>query len=609
MAAWFKTDFERETDADFFAPIKRVYSADATTPIRHLQIPCLHLHSNGQMLLAVRVDLSGKSERADSGPVGHYAFGEMLNRSSEGDSTNEQALFFSTDRGQTWRMANGGRPIVTLEQGSSFAEASSIPHAMIVEDRFGETWLYYVINQPHTCGRGYPGRSTGGGEIRKIRIVWDGVDWRTDGRSEVVWGFMQPLDDGRGGTWSNVRTASLNPIIQTEAGTLLMPIMGRTTVADPRGDYWKFNRCWVLESTDGGRTWPKSFFIGGSNSLSLCEPSISETSVPGEIVAYMRVQYGTGNQLYRSFSRDNGHTWTPPEPAGLPNTNGSGTKPFFMKGNNGRYFLLQTNEHFTDDRSNMALFLTDEEGLRRNRWQLVKEIWPECDSGWKGSCYAWGVEGDDGRLHVAFTSFSAGCNHLNYTALTPDWLESTVFEPIAPNDSRGNHLPRLSTERAYSGRNSLKFVHVRGRAGSTKLGRVDQFPIVLEQQFLLVRRPAGDDFHLMHVSGNNGRDLAFTVSLRPSVNRHLWVYGNGGWTDTGIAPQDGCWTRLVCRMVSEAEFLLDMNGQPLGDGMPFRVFAEGEPDVWLIGANTDGTDECEIYVDDVGYGMEVRDTQ
>lgn len=605
MGIFCRTDFERETDADFYAPVKRVYTVDETSAIRHLQTPCLHLHRNGQWLVSVRVDLSGKSEQPDSEPSGRYAFGEMLRQSSEGDSTNEQALFFSTDQGHTWRMANGGKPILTLEHGTSFAEPSSISHSMIFEDEFGDTWMYYVINQPHTCGPEYPGRSTGGGEIRKIRIVWDGSDWRAAGSSEVVWGFMQPLDDGRGGTWSNVRTASLNPIIRTKAGTLLMPIMGRTTVADPRGDYWKFNRCWVLESRDGGRTWPNSFFIGGSNSLSLCEPAIAETSVPGEIVAYMRVQYGTGNQLYRSFSRDFGHTWSPPEPTGLPNTNGSGTKPFFMKLKNGKYALLQTNEHFTDDRSNMALFLTDEDGLRKNRWHLVKELLPECDSGWKGACYAWGVEGDDGKLHVAFTSYTDKFNHLNYAALEPEWLEGTVFEPVAPNDSRGNHLPRLTREQAASGEQSLKFVHVRGRAGSTKLGRVCRYPVRLEMGFLIWRRPAKDDFHLMHVSTNNGRDLAFTVSLRPSVNRHLWVYGNGGWIDTGVSPEDGKWSRLVCRIENETEFRLDMDGCRLRDGAVFRVLAEGMPDVWLIGANAEGTDDCEIYVDDVGYGSEM----
>ena len=101
-------------------------------------------------------------------------------------------------------------------------------------------------------------------------------------------------------------------LVRLRDGSLVMPIGGRSSVLDPQGAFSRLDRVWALVSRDDGATWPEAHFVGGGDSLCVAEPTLVETSRDGELVCLLRVQYGTGNQLHRSVSRDGGRTWSAP---------------------------------------------------------------------------------------------------------------------------------------------------------------------------------------------------------------------------------------------------------------------------------------------------------
>lgn len=594
----FMTNFETETLSDFFAELVRVNTANPSSRNKHQQAACIHRHSSGQLLISCRWDETAKSQQPSPGAKFHNSFGEHLELSAEGDDSNEQALYFSLNDGKTWTMANDGEPVITLRNGTSFDRPSSVTHSFIFENEEGEIWLYYTINQPFTWGSERPDRSTGGGEIRKIQVAYDGGTWRTSGVSEIVWGLMQPIDNGNGGYWDDVRCVCLNKIVKLSNGKLLMPVAGRTTVADPEGTYWKINRCWVLESSDGGQTWDRSSFIGGSDSMCLCEPTLVETATSGFLVAYMRVGYATGNQLYRSVSEDFGRTWSVPEPSGLPNTDTSGTKPCMMRLQSGEYVLLQTNEHSCADRTNMSIFVTDEEGIQTNRWKLCKVVGAECESLWKGSCYGSVDESPEGALYVAYVSFLEDNNYLNFAKIERSWLEGTIMEPTGIQDRKGNHLPYLVKE----DRRCLKFKNVRSRANAPQFMGLRRTPIFLRQSFRVKKSPSHAEFPLIHVSCNHGRTLLFAICLRPQMNSCIWIRHNGGWLDTGIQPELSTWMEVECRIEDRTRFRVKVCEELVAGGDALFMLSDGMPDTYLIGGNTSSLDECELEVTEVSYG-------
>lgn len=575
MSAFF-TSFEHETASDFFVDPQRVCIAGADLPLKHVHAPSLYWAPNGDLLLLCRWDSEG---------------------SSEGDESNEQALFFSQDHGLTWHMGNYGRPIVTQATGTSFERRSPITHAFVHGTDDGTLWLYYSVNQPYTWGKGRPDRATAGGEIRRIRLVHDGQTWTTAGKSQVVWGFMWDLPDGRGGTWHDVRVVALNKIIRLSNGHLLMPVAGRTTVPEPRGALWKLNRCWVLESADGGLSWQAAHFIGGNDSLCLAEPTIVETAVPGHVVCLMRAQYETGNQLFRSESTDFGHTWSAPVPTGLPNTNTFGAKPFLTKLRSGEYLLLQTNEHFTSSRTNLSLFLTDEEGLRQDRWSLVKTLSVECRDHWEGASYAWAEETGSGELMVAYVSWTETRNYINVARVRREWIEGTVVEPNGVHDLRGDHVPRVSSDEAHTGSRSLCFTNTRGRAIATQFGRLAAFRLHIALAVHVRSMPREQEFRLVHLACQNGRHRVAEVALR-GEDGQVWIRENRGWIQTGASIPPGEWRSVRVTVYDETSFGVEVDSTRLG---VFYAVHAGRPDTLLIGGSPDPGEPCQIYIDDVEY--------
>lgn len=583
---WHATTFGDVNEAMFRIDPTRIASGGPGRRLRHQQAASLLIHSSGTFLVTCRWD-----DRGDA----------------EGDATNEQALYVSQDAGTTWTMANDGEPIVTLRQGSSFDRPSAITHSFAFEADDGRTWLYYTVNQPYTWGADQPDRSTGGGEIRRILLHPSGQTWTAAPSSEVVWHMGQPVSDGRGGVWEDVRLLCLNGITRLRDGTLLMPVAGRATVDQPNGAFWRLNRCWVLTSRDGGRNWHESAFIGGSDALALCEPTVFETERAGHVVALMRVQYDTGNELYRSDSLDGGRTWSAPQPTGLPNTAGSGVKPYAINLGNGVYALLQTNEHLVTDRTNVSLFLTDDTSLRHDHWPVAKVVSSECARHWLGSGYGWLAAGDD-VIHAVWVSYVGQENHLNYARLLPEWVAPPVIEPLAPSDDRGNDLPYLRGSHTGDGRSQhLAFPNTRSRAHLPRFAFDPGRPQRVKIQYHMRKVPRASDFHLLDLRTRNGRTLAARLAWRMDHGGSVWLLANLGWTDTGMRVGEGGQIDLDLRLIDAKSFELRINDTPVGDT---HHFATADPiSTVYLGGNTDAPEACDVTVASVRYGTSGRDAR
>src|SRR5690606_5296645 len=262
-------------------------------------------------------------------------------------------------------------------------------------------------------------------------------------------------------------------------------------------------------------------------------------------------------ELYRSESHDGGHTWSAPVAAGLPNTRGSGVKPFITALSGGCYALLQTNEHDVTDRTNVSVFVTDEEGLRRNSWPLVKVVAAECREHWLGSAYGWLTEDPAGYLHAVWVSYTGQSNYLNHARLNWDWLGGTVIEPLAPADAHGDDLPRLVEHQ--HGKRALAFPTLRSRAHAPHLGALEGRPFHVSLRFQV--GSSTGPFRLLDLRTMQGRHPWLRVELRPDDDptsgdrggpygghmqvqgealslrpgpHQLWVEGNGGAVDTGL---------------------------------------------------------------------------
>ncbi len=125
--------------------------------------------------------------------------------------------------------------------------------------------------------------------------------------------------------------ASLGPYVQNRpylgrypgapfAGGYLNGIFIRTDAHfhDPR-----FTASYAYYSDDEGRTWERSrngellITLGYGGAFdSTSEPSVTEIS-PGHLLMFLRTRLG---RYYQSRSRDNGDTWSPPEPTQLAGT-------------------------------------------------------------------------------------------------------------------------------------------------------------------------------------------------------------------------------------------------------------------------------------------------
>jgi|GEM_PF-2095262 len=494
-----------------------------TERAHHLFAPCLHQHRNGQWLLLARWDDQG---------------------AEEGEDTNGQALFFSHDQGGHWQIS-ADTPLLVSRGHSSFPEPSSLTHAWLLEDQSGTTWIYFTVNQPYTWGLDRPHFSTGGGEIRKIKISWNGQSWPVGGASEIVWGMGQPLPLPDCPIGAKIRVVSWNGAIETEPRTWIMPVGGRVTTDNPRGEFEKLNRVWVLISRDDGATWNEAHFVAGDERHCFAEPTLVKTSIPGQLVCLLRIQYNTGNQLHRVVSLDGGLTWTHPQPTGLPQADTQGVKPYLLRRTDGSFALIQTNEHDTIARTNIAVFLTDEDGLLTDRWPIVRTLNIGNRQGWwPGCCYGWLVENTTGQLVAAYTCEDKTGGRLCLSTLDTSVVPSLdTLQPNAVIDELGDDRP-YATTMEENGRLAVQFTSTRSRALAPSFGMLDpQTGGTLSFALKVRQAPSGEDFQVIRLFSNNGRKEE-TALLLKSGEWHLrsaaktqkirWPINRGHWQQIKI---------------------------------------------------------------------------
>lgn len=563
--------------------LTKLVSAGGASGFRHVFAPCLHRSSSGHYLVIFRGDREGEKE---------------------GESTNAQYLRWSRDGGESWAWANGARAVVTSEMASTFAETSAISHAWLWEDQGQRTWIYYTVNQPFTWGSERPDWSTGGGEIRKIELWFDGQTWRCRGASLVVWACFNSLPDGKGGVFAVQRVMSWNGLCRTRRGTLLMPIGGRTTVWDPAGAFWPLNRVWVLESVDDGATWRQAYFVGGSESLALAEPTLIETGVDDEIVCLMRCQYRTGNELYQSRSTDGGHSWSEPWPTGLPNADWHGAKPFLVRTEDGTCWLVQTNEQVAIERTNLAMFVTDDDGLRTGRWRALRTLSVRNRAGWwPGSCYGWLAQLEHAdEVGVVFAAVGPDSHDLFFSRISRAEIETgPEVEPNGVYDEEGNDLPEGHRLAAGGGPNAFRLVTTRSRLVTTHAFRFKTYPMEIRFRLKVDQATAGDALPLMSVWSRNGRSRLGALTLTPGEAR-LSIHANQVAVTDSKELADGEWHDVRCGFGADYTFDVSLDGRAVAGGGPWLVESESPLTTVLWGGGMVRREPCLVWVGALSYG-------
>lgn len=144
---------------------------------------------------------------------------------------------------------------------------------------------------------------------------------------------------------------------------------------------------------DGGKTWKFSEPLVGPGNI---QPSIA-IKKDGALVAYMRDNGPPPQRLMKSYSTDDGMTWSPVRDSQLPNP-GSGADIVTLK--NGHWVLAYNDTE--DGRYSLAVSVSTDEG---KTWPYTRHL--ELDTRDKhiatSSAYPSIIQGRDGTLHVVYS--------------------------------------------------------------------------------------------------------------------------------------------------------------------------------------------------------------
>lgn len=233
----------------------------------------------------------------------------IFNTSTDANPGGEVRLIRSTDRGRTW----GPSEIIAAPSGRY--EGGSIASSRgMTTLRDGTIVMTYGEAVNHTRfnnreGVKFVARSTDNGH------TWEGTDEPID----FPVPFREQFDAG-------------GRMIETADGTLLLPVWGTRELADDWETNPRRSESGVLRSFDGGRTWPEFEVIGydphdpvhsppfypyvfGASSTEFAVQQLPSGRIVAEI-RYENVVDPVRWQLYRSYSDDDGATWSTPEPVG-----------------------------------------------------------------------------------------------------------------------------------------------------------------------------------------------------------------------------------------------------------------------------------------------------
>ena len=197
----------------------------------------------------------------------------------------------SSDDGHTWSEPHVAVDTVTDDRDPKLMQMRD---GTIVMNFFRTNWTGYPQG-PATLLGTYVARSSDGGNSWGDPIK---VGTRMAGPSAVVVG-----------AYYAGYAATHGPVVELANGELLVPLYGKL----PTGGY---GLATVVRSTDGGLSWPKEneSVIGVGAGFDYQEPNLSVLR-HGTVMSIIRTSI---NNAYLSYSKDGGHSWTTPEPTGLP---------------------------------------------------------------------------------------------------------------------------------------------------------------------------------------------------------------------------------------------------------------------------------------------------
>ena len=147
--------------------------------------------------------------------------------------------------------------------------------------------------------------------------------------------------------------------------------------------------------------------------------------------------------------------------SGLPNTS-SGVEPF-RSGCSPDVTRFCRRTSITRHRLNMMAFVTDEEGLLRNRWKYKRVLCCDCREKWQGSAYPTALQTRDGKIHIAFAGFTAQENRMYHLGVEESWLCGAIYEPSGGMLNGHDAVPVCKAEGMY-------FINTRARAQAGQFG-------------------------------------------------------------------------------------------------------------------------------------------
>lgn len=220
--------------------------------------------------------------------TGELMLNHSLNADANANQHNSQAVYLSEDRGKTFEYVydvngfhnGGGEPRVSMPDGRIIGTSTFLkPDPPDQKRRFvAHRWTYdkggkrYAVEPWGAVVEGLPKDVSPW--PRKSRTWWSRINWFTD---------IVPLKNGQ-----LLCTLSL------------------------RFSHDKLESTVALSSEDDGRTWKYLSTIAGPNAVpdaseGFDEPCLLQLST-GELMCVSRV--GSGQKLARSYSKDNGKTWS-----------------------------------------------------------------------------------------------------------------------------------------------------------------------------------------------------------------------------------------------------------------------------------------------------------
>jgi predicted neuraminidase len=279
-------------------------------------------------------------------------------------------------KGGTW-----SPPVSVADGKESGMERMSTGNPVLFRERGGKIFLFYKVIDPDI------------GFIGRLKTSTDGGH---------TWSDAQPVGDGLMG-------AVKNKPIQLANGTILSP----SSTEDEYG--WRVH---IERSTDGGVSWELIGPINPETAIGAIQPTLM-TYPDGRIQMYCRTRSEHGF-IARSWSEDSGESWTPLEPAVLPNNN-SGIDAATLA--DGRQLLVYN--HSTRNQEGMGHkgrgilnVAVSDNGID---WEAAL-ILDYLDQAGKQFSYPSVIQTRDGLVHIVYTWHRERIKHV---VLDPENLETT----------------------------------------------------------------------------------------------------------------------------------------------------------------------------------------